>query len=198
MTELEQTRLEDFKRILTFKTVGKIKRDFNGDYNSFYAAPLVWMKWRSHELDYNRAIYAYIIAFNQIAFSARQVQHIFGKDAAGKWLNYGKILDEDKSIKAYNKGTLCMRDAETKTLKRIQVWKRYQLPKERIAAIFNDAELLGEVLDAESDYYTDRQRRLIFSQVAKKGKSYHFKSKAEKEKERKAKARKMFDAMTDA
>ena len=39
--------------------------------------------------------------------------------------------------------------------------------------------LLEKVCDAGSDYYTDRQRRLIFTQINDKKKGYHYKTKQE-------------------
>lgn len=47
--------------------------------------------------------------------------------------------------------------------RRFQLCKRYQLPYELIKSIFDDEALLAKVCDAGSDYYTDRQRRLIFT-----------------------------------
>ena len=62
--------------------------------------------------------------------------------------------------------------------RRFQLCKRYQLPYEFIKSIFADKILLAKVCDAGSDYYTDRQRRLIFTQI-NKAKSYKYKTKAE-------------------
>lgn len=60
--------------------------------------------------------------------------------------------------------------------RRFQLKKRYQLPLECIKPIFDDKELLNKVLDAGSGYYTDRQRRLIFTQINDTKKNYHYKT----------------------
>lgn len=62
--------------------------------------------------------------------------------------------------------------------RRFQLCKRYQLPFELIKSIFDDKVLLAKVCDAGSDYYTDRQRRMIFTQI-NKTKNYRYKTKAE-------------------
>ena len=41
----------------------------------------------------------------------------------------------------------------------------YFLPLAKIKAIFDNADLMKKVMDAESDYYTARQRCLIFTQI---------------------------------
>ena len=101
------------------------------------------------------------------------MQSIFGKDKDNKWIAYATLVNDDNSIKTFNKGTICMNK------RRFQVKKRYQLPVEFIEAIFADKELLEKVCDAGSDYYTDRQRRLIFTQINDKKKGYHYKTKEE-------------------
>lgn len=62
---------------------------------------------------------------------------------------------------------------------RYGVKKRYQLPFEFIKTIFENEQLLNKVIDAGSDYYTDRQRRLIFTQINKQN-NYRYKTKQEK------------------
>lgn len=99
--------------------------------------------------------------------------HIFGK-ADGKYLPYSEIIELDTSIKMFNKGTVCMNGS------RYGVKKRYQLPFEFIKTIFENEQLLNKVIDAGSDYYTDRQRRLIFTQINNKQNNYHYKTKQEK------------------
>jgi len=42
MNELEQSRLNDFKKILTYHIVTKICYHFKGDYDLYYKAPLIW------------------------------------------------------------------------------------------------------------------------------------------------------------
>lgn len=156
MSELETQRLEDFRRILTYRLVTKIKHDFKGNYRLYYEAPCLWTKWKNHLLKYDKKIYKLIVLFNQTALSNQQCQHIFGKEN-GKYLPYSKLIAEDTTIKVFNKGTVCMNGS------RFGVKQRYQLPFEFIKSIFENKELLEKVCDARSDYYTDRQRRLIFT-----------------------------------
>ena len=173
MTKLELERLEDFKKVLTYRLVTKIHHDFKDNYKLYYEAPCIWAKWKNHQLSYDNRIYKLIILFNQTSLSAHQVQSIFGKDKNNKWIAYATLVNDDNSIKTFNKGTICMNK------RRFQVKKRYQLPVEFIEAIFADKELLEKVCDAGSDYYTDRQRRLIFTQINDKKKGYHYKTKEE-------------------
>ena len=172
MTELEKSRLEDFKQILTYRLVTKIKHDFKGNYKLYYEAPCLWNKWRNKEAKYDKRIYKLIVLFNQTALTKHQVMHIFGKDENGKYLSYSSLIAQDNTIKVFNKGTVFM------SKRRFGVAKRYQLPIDVIEPIFQNPELLAKVVDAGSDYYTDRQRRLIFTQINKQ-KTYHYKTNKE-------------------
>ena len=172
MSELENERLEDFKKVLTYRLVTKIHHDFKDNYKLYYEAPCIWAKWKNHQIDYDKRIYKLIVLFNQTALSKHQCMHIFGKEN-GHYLPYSTLIAEDTTIKVFNKGTVCMNN------RRFGVKKRYQLPVEFIEAIFADKELLEKVCDAGSDYYTDRQRRLIFTQINDKKKGYHYKTKQE-------------------
>ena len=176
MTQIETDRLNDFKKILTYHLVSKINHNFKGNYKLYYKAPKIWADWREHKIAYDNKIYKIIIAFNQTALTKNQCSHIFGK-VDGKWLRYENVIKSDSSIKIFNKGTICMND------QRIGVAKRYQLPFEFIKSIFDDKELLKKVLDAGSDYYTPRQRRLIFTQINKQ-RNYHYKTKQDAVKEK--------------
>ena len=172
MDELEKSRLEDFKRILTYRIVTKIVHDFRGDYELYYKAPRIWAAWRGGNVKYTKKIYELIIKFNNTALTKNQVKSVFGRDGERKWLNYAGLVESDPEIRVFNKGTICMNG------RRFQLCKRYQLPYEFVKAIFSDKALLEKVKDAGSDYYTDRQRRLIFTQI-NKADGYHYKTKAE-------------------
>ena len=172
MKNIAESRLEDFKRVLTYRIVTKIVHDFKGKYELYYDAPRFWAAWRNQKLPYNKKIYELIIKFNNTALTKNQVKSIFGRDQEKKWLNYAALIESDQEIKTFNKGTICMGG------RRFQICKRYQLPRCFIQAIFEDKALLEKVCDAGSDYYTDRQRRLIFTQIHK-AKTYHYTTKAE-------------------
>lgn len=173
MNNLETERLNDFKKILTYHLVKKIKYHFKSNYNLYYYAPKLWQQWRNHKLNYEHKIYDLINKFNQTSLSAKQVQSIFGKDESNKkWIAYKNILESDADIKIFNKGTICENG------QRYQIKNRYQLPLEYIKSIFENKELLEKVCDAGSDFYSDRQRRLIFTQINKQ-QTYHYKTKQE-------------------
>ena len=107
MYNLEINRLKDFKKVLTYHTVSKIKYLFNSNYKLYYGAPKLWGQWRNRQLEYNTKIYDLITKFNQTALSAHQVQSIFGKDASNKkWLAYKSIIENDPEIKVFKKGTI--------------------------------------------------------------------------------------------
>lgn len=172
MTNIEASRLEDFKKILTYHIVAKIRYLFKDNFKLYYEAPVLWAKWKNKKVQYDKKIYEQIVMFNQTSLSAHQVQSIFGKDESGKWISYVSILSNDSSIKKFNSGTICMFG------RRFQIKTRYQLPLSVIEDIFKDLELVKKVCDAESDYYTPRQRRLIFTQINKKN-VHHNKAKQE-------------------
>lgn len=164
MTSLEQSRLEDFKKVLTFHLVSKInyRLGFNGNYMLYYQAPIQWELWKAGKVKYSRPLFKYLALFNKTSLSRNQVKAIFGKDENRKVISYVDLIENDPSIKQFNKGTIVIKN------KRHQLEKRYQLPLEYIKAIFDDKEVLVKVLDATSDFYTRRQRRLIFNQILKK------------------------------
>ena len=172
MTNIEASRLEDFKKILTYHIVAKIRYLFKDNFKLYYEAPVLWAKWKNKKVQYDKKIYKLIVMFNQTSLSAHQVKSIFGKDESGKWISYVSILSNDSSIKKFNSGTICMSG------RRFQIKTRYQLPLSVIEDIFKDLELVKKVCDAESDYYTPRQRRLIFTQINKKN-VHHNKAKQE-------------------
>lgn len=176
MTKLEQERLNDFKKVLAYHIASKIRYHFKGNYKLYYEAPIIWKKWTNGTLKYDKKIYELIIKFNQTSLSAHQVQSIFGKTGEGRWMNYGTLIAKDIEIRTFNKGTICIKDKTTGKQRRFQIKKRYQLPFEYIKAIFEDSKLLSKVLDAGSEFYTDRQRRLIFTQINDKKKNYHYKT----------------------
>ena len=169
MNELEQSRLNDFKKILTYHIVSKIRYHFNDNYAMYYKAPIMWSKWRNQKLKYHPTIYKCIIGFNATSLSSLQRQHIFGRDQNKKYIQYDKIIVQDRDIKIFPKGTIVMNN------RRFGIKKRYQLPYEYIKNIFNDKILLEKVLDAGSDFYSNRQRRLIFTQIIGQ-KHYHYKT----------------------
>lgn len=139
MNDIEESRLEDFKRILTYRIVTKIVHDFKGDCDLYYKAPRIWAAWRGGNIQYSKKIYELIIKFNNTALSKNQVKSIFGRDQNRKWLNYAALVESDPEIKVFNKGTLCMGG------RRFQLCKRYQLPYESVKAIFSDKQLLAKV-----------------------------------------------------
>ena len=173
MNNLEIERLNDFLKILTYHLVTKIKYFFKSNYKLYYGAPKLWGQWRNHQIDYNTKIYDLINKFNQTSLSSHQVQSIFGKDDSNKkWLAYKNIIENDPEIKVFNKGTI------VENGQRYQLKNRYQLPYSYIEAIFKNPDILKKVLDARSEFYSDRQRRLIFTQINKQQK-YHYKTKKE-------------------
>lgn len=170
MTELETKRLEDFKRILTYHLASKIRYFFKDNYELYYRAPQIWELWKARKIKYTPKIYELIAKFNSTSLSNQQLSHIFGRDESKKYLRYSKLIAEDKDIKVFKHGTITMGQN-----KRIPISTKYQLPFEHIKSIFEDKKLLEKVLDAGSDYYSDRQRRLIFTQINKQ-KNYSYKS----------------------
>ena len=172
MNNLEIERLNDFKKVLTYHIVSKIKYHFKSNYKLYYGAPKLWGQWRNHQIDYNTKIYDLINKFNATALSSHQVQRIFGQDKNKKWISYSTLIENDPDIKVFNKGTI------VENGQRYHIKNRYQLPYSYIETIFKNPDILKKVLDASSEFYSDRQRRLIFTQINKQQK-YHYKTKKE-------------------
>lgn len=173
MNNIEIERLNDFKKVLTYHLVKKIKYHFKSNYNIYYKSPDIWINWsKKRNIKYSNEIYSLIIKFNDTGLSTNQVKHIFGKDSNGKYLKYSILLNNDNDIKIFKKGTIVTKN------RRFQIKNRYQLPYEYIKSIFDNKELLEKVCDAGSDFYSDRQRRLIFTQINKQ-QTYHYKTKKE-------------------
>ena len=172
MTDNEKNRLEDFKKVLTYHILSKIKYEFHKSSNpveDYYNAPKIWKIWKDKKCAYNHKIYNTIVSFNNTALSKLQVRNIFGKDESKKYLKYTELIKNDPDITVLNQGTIIIKN------RRFQYQKRYMLPYEYIKGIWNDKELLKKALNAGSDFYSNRQRRLIFTQINKQ-KNYHYKS----------------------
>lgn len=164
MTDLEMSRLQDFKKILTYHLVSKInyKYGFNKNYVAYYKAPYIWQMWKNGKVKYAKPIFKYLALFNATSLSRNQVKAIFGKDENNIPISYVELLKQDNEITSFNKGTIVIKGV------RHQIAKRYQLPFDYIKSIFEDQQLLEKVLDATSDFYTKRQRKLIFNQIVRK------------------------------
>lgn len=175
-TLIDKERLEDFKKVLTFQLVSKIKYHFKGSVKLFFSAPKIWAKFRAHSLsDTTINPYALITKFNDAGLSRNQVKAIFGKYPGCKsfTIPYSELIAQCADITIREHGSLQVKD------KKYGVSKCYMLPFEFLNAIFEDAELLEKACDAKSDYYTNRQRRLIFTQLLDVKKNYHYKTNAE-------------------
>ena len=100
------------------------------------------------------------------------------------------MIESCNDIVKVNRGTLYIKG------RRFDIPIRYLLPEELIKSIFESEELYKKVRDAGSDYYTDRQRRLIFTQLLNQ-KNYHYKTNKEIEKENQEKALMLTDQELD-
>lgn len=84
---------------------------------------------------------------------------VFGKYRDGRRLPYEEILKNCPDVEIFNKCTVVVKN------ERHNICRRYRLKREILEQIFSDEKLLGMVLDAKSDFYTKRQRKLIFGAV---------------------------------
>lgn len=84
---------------------------------------------------------------------------IFGKYRDGCRLPYEEILKGCPDVEIFNKCTVVVKN------ERHNICRRYRLKRGIIEQIFSDEKLLLEILDAKSDFYTKRQRKLIFGAV---------------------------------
>lgn len=188
MTDYEKDRLEDFKKVLTYHILSKIKYHFSkckDPISAYYSAPKIYKQMKNKEIAYNQKLYTLIIKFNDTSLSSDQVQCIFGKYTdSKKWIPYKKLIEADSNIKVFNKGTITKKLPDG-TKVRYQIQQRYQLPYEYIKGIWENKELLAKALNKRSDFYSNRQRRLIETQIFKK-KNYHYKSNNQIIEEKKA------------
>ena len=157
-------RLEDFVKILTFNQVRKIKYSFNSNIDLFYSIPSIWKQFRAKELPKkNVNPFSLIAIFNSFGLTNLQVKSIFGKEpnATNFTIPYSELIRQDIRIKVFKHGIYKAGDVKRSTC------NKYVLDRSIIAPIFANPALLEKVCDAKSDYYTPRQRRLIFSQILK-------------------------------
>lgn len=84
---------------------------------------------------------------------------IFGKYRNGRRLPYEEILKNCPDVEIFNKCTVVVKN------ERHNVCRRYRLKRPVLERIFADEALMGKVLDAKSDFYTKRQRKLIFGSL---------------------------------
>lgn len=180
--EIDAERLADFKKVLTFHLVTKIKHHFKSRVDWFYKAPAIWKLFREHKLNTQQKLnpWSFIAKYNDAGLSRSQVKAIFGRYPNEKsfTIPYSKLIESDEDITTRKHGTLVVPNKQTNEKRRFGVNTCYMLPKEYIQSIFDDKALLKKVCDAGSDFYTDRQRRLIFTQIAKQ-KNYHYKTNKE-------------------
>lgn len=85
------------------------------------------------------------------------MERIFGKYPDRRRLPYEEILKGCLDVEVFNKGTIAVGG------KRHNICRRYRLRREILEMIFSDEKLLKNVLNAKSDFYTKRQRRLVFA-----------------------------------
>lgn len=172
---VNKERLADFKRVLTFQIVTKIDHHFKGNVHAFFSVPRLWMLFRDKRLPTTINPFKLRSLFNDAGLTRQQVKSIFGKYPGEKTftLPYSEIIktDPDISVKLHGViSNLC-----TENTRKFGKANTYLLPEAFIQSIFDNPELLKEVKDAGSDYYTDRQRRLIFTQLLNQ-KHYHYKT----------------------
>lgn len=171
---LENSRLNDFKQVLTYLIITKIQYHFNSDYNAYYSVTGLWKKWTEKKIKYDSKIYSNISKFNDISLSSHSVQSIFGKDKNNKWIQYKQLIDSDSDLKVLNKGSYAINididynHIQFKTIRRFQFENRYMFNQTYIKNIFENKELLKQVTDIYSGFYTKRQIRLIKTQILQK------------------------------
>ena len=167
MTELEKTRLNDFKMVLRYHLCAKIKH-FRCTPKEFYSACRLYDEFKKNH-KYNKRIFELLAAVNASGLSAKQVQSIFGYATGHKWIAWKKIVEDDPDLTVRKHGTQYCKKVGT----RRHFTNCYFLPLAQIEQVFADEEMLNKVLDAESDIYTPRQRCMIFSQInGRKGSRY--------------------------
>ena len=155
---IEQQRLEDFKKILTYHLVTKIEH-FNISVKDFYSAGFNYKNFKDGKIGYARSIFKDQAIFNACGLRREQVARIFGFNKFHQRIKYEDLIQQDTDITVRKHGTQFNKAKHT----RIPFSKCYLLPQSLIQSISDDPILLKRVKDAKSGYYTARQRRLIFS-----------------------------------
>lgn len=163
--EIYLERLEDFKKVLIFNQVTKIKKLFRSNLKLFYSVPTLWRAFKSYSLKSDKINpFEVISKLNKFGLTRDQVKAIFGKTPNSKTFDipYSKLIEEDNQILKLSHGIQAFGDCKR------GMTNKYILVSDLIEPIFNDKELLEKVCDATSEFYTARQRRLIFSQILNK------------------------------
>ena len=196
---VDAERLDDFKKVLTYHLVTKIKYHFKGHVDLFYKVPAMWKTFRAHKLtktqlnlwscvfrsksgpdDTELSPWSIVNMYNDAGLSRHQVRAIFGKYPGSKsfTIPYSKLIESDSTISVRYHGVLKYKSKKLDKQRHFGVENCYTLPEKYIQSIFDDKELLEKVCDAGSDFYSDRQRRLIFLQINDKKNHYHYKTSA--------------------
>ena len=188
MTVIEQQRLQDFKNILTYHLVNKITYFFNCDYNAFFDAPKNYTRFvnagenrKFFNSDEVHDIYRNLIeCFNRIALPKGVVQNVFGRQQINnKWvkIQYKNLINRCGWVKRINSGVIITKG------KRTHFASIYLLERDYIARIFEDPDSYQKARDPNSDFYTIRQRSIIFKHLLTKQKTEKKDDMTKKEKE---------------
>ena len=165
---LYQERLVDFKKVLTYHLVSKIKH-FKITPEEFYNAGNLYNQFKDREIKYDSKIFELQSIVNSCGLSRNQVAAIFGKDKDKHRIPYKDLIEQAQEITVRKHGTQFSKKCHV----RRAFTNCYFLPLANIKSIFDNPDQMKKVLDAESDYYSDRQRCLIFSQlIGKKNSRY--------------------------
>lgn len=199
---IDAERLDDFKKVLTYHLVTKIKHHFKGRVDLFYKVPAMWKTFRAHRLTKTQlnlwsciflakscpddkastklSPWSIVALYNDAGLSTHQVRAIFGKypGSTSFTIPYSKLIENDPTISVRHHGVLKYKSKKLDKQRHFGVDNCYTLPEKYIQSIFDNKELLERVCNAGSDFYSDRQRRLIFLQINGKKQHYHYKTSA--------------------
>lgn len=159
--DLLHERLQDFVKILTFLETTSVLNLFGGKVNEYVYSKKNFLDFHKKTSD-ERAklvgnVYKNIALYNQTGMNRDIIRRIFGsKPNTNEHFSTKDYLPLIEKYSDRKHGTYIVK------AKRHSFTKHYSIGYAELKKIFDDKELLKRVLDAESDYYSKRQKKLIF------------------------------------
>lgn len=174
----EKSVLEDFRKIMVFNVVNKIKHffrygskyEYGGvkyDYEAFWNARTEFNRFREkcrlegrQDKTYTHAVYNTLEKFDRCGLSQQAVKAIF----RGGVSNYGKLI-EKYLLQPHGTMTIYKSDGKKKTLQFVNI---YSPLFDELKDIFEHPDKLKMITDLRGGYYTKRQKHIIYKYVAPK------------------------------
>ena len=158
-------------KVLTFHILRKVKFFFKWNLNAFYNAPRVYESFikNKNPVLYDSSIYRNIALFNSCGLATKVLKHIVGAyPGTNKPIPYRPILET-----LVDMGLIQIRQQGSIVVKKVRhhYSNCYVVSRDLIESCIKDQNLLKQVLDPTSKFYSKTETRIIFNQLLRKKKS---------------------------